>query len=75
MRHISFEKIIEAIEQGFLLDVKPHPDQKRYAHQEMYVVEIEGYAYVVPFVQDENTVFLKTIFPSRKANKKYLSNL
>lgn len=72
MRKISFEKIIEAIEQGFLLGVRPHPDQERYAHQEMYIVEIEGYAYIVPFVQEGNVIFLKTIYPSRKANKKYL---
>jgi len=72
VRHISFEQVIEAIEQGGLLDVRPHPDQKRYAHQEMYVVEIRRYAYIVPFIQEENAIFLKTIYPSRKANKKYL---
>jgi hypothetical protein len=32
----------------------------------------EDYVYLVPFVEDEHTVFLKTIIPSRKATKQYI---
>ena len=40
--------------------------------QKMAIVEIDGYACLVPYVDDEEGVFLKTIIPSRKATKKYL---
>ena len=73
-RGISFEDIIRAIDNGFLLDVKPHPDQEKYPDQDIYIIEIEGYACIVPFVQEGNTIFLKTAFFSRKATKKYFSS-
>ena len=49
-----------------------HPNPERYAGQRIFVVRREDYVYLVPFVEDENTVFLKTIIPSRKATKEYL---
>lgn len=72
-RNISFEEIISAIEKGGLLDIIKHSDPIKYPSQRMYVVNIENYAYVVPFVKEKNRVFLKTIFPSRKATKIYLN--
>lgn len=72
-RGVSFEDVIEAIETGGLLAKIDHPNIKQYAHQKVYVVEINGYAYWVPCVEKEDGVFLKTIFPSRKATKQYLS--
>ena len=71
-RKIGFEDIQQAIEQGNLLDTKNHPNHKKYPNQKMFIVEIDSYVYLVPFVEDEKKVFLKTIFPSRKATKKYL---
>lgn len=71
-RGISFEEIKVAAESGRLLDILDHPNQKRYPGQKIMVVEVEGYAYLVPYVRDEEKVFLKTIIPSRKATKKYL---
>lgn len=71
-RGISFEEIKVAVESGYLLDSYNHPNQKRYPGQRIMVVEIEDYAYLVPYVRDEEKVFLKTIIPSRKATKKYL---
>jgi hypothetical protein len=71
-RQISFEDVVFYIEQGFLLDVLEHPNQERYKGQKIFVVEIEGYAYLVPFIEDEREIFLKTIIPSRKATRKYL---
>jgi hypothetical protein len=51
----------------------PHPNQEKYPNQSIYVVDINGYIYLVPFVKDKTgTRFLKTIIPSRKASKKYL---
>lgn len=71
-RGISFEEIETAIKTGDLLDAYPHPNQKKYPGQQIYVVKFEDYVYLVPFVEDEEKFFLKTIIPSRKATKKYL---
>ncbi len=71
-RNISFEIIVSQIELGHLLDIIEQPNKEKYANQYIYVVEYEKYAYLVPFVEDSDKVFLKTIIPSRKATKKYL---
>ena len=72
-RGVSFERIVSAVEQGGLLDVLQHPSQDRYPGQSIYVVDIEEYVYMVPFVtQEDGTRFLKTIIPSRKATREYL---
>jgi uncharacterized DUF497 family protein len=71
-RGIGFEDIVFHIERGDLLDILEHPNPSRYAGQRIFVVRREDYVYLVPFVEDENAVFLKTIIPSRKATKQYL---
>jgi uncharacterized DUF497 family protein len=71
-REISFEDIVLFIEMGFLLDVLEHPNQEKYEGQKIFVVQIDEYAYLVPFIEDDKEIFLKTIIPSRKATKKYL---
>ncbi len=71
-RDISFEEIVEAIEGTGLLDVIDNPNQEKHKGQKMYILEINNYIYIVPFVENETKVFLKTIFPSRKATKKYI---
>jgi hypothetical protein len=53
-------------------DILNHKNQKRYPDQKIYAVEINNYVYLVPFVETEKEIFLKTIIPSRKATKKYL---
>ena len=71
-REISFERVISAIERDGLLDVLEHPNQGRYPGQMIYVVEIERYVYLVPFVTAaDGSRFLKTIIPSRKATRDY----
>jgi len=72
-RGIGFEEIVFHIERGDLLDILEHPNPERYAGQRIVVVQREGYLYLVPFVEDEHTVFLKTIIPSRKTTKQYRS--
>jgi hypothetical protein len=71
-RGIGFEDIVFHIERGGLLDILEHPKPDRYASQRIFVVRREDYVYLAPFVEDERTVFLKTIIPSRKATKEYL---
>jgi hypothetical protein len=60
------------VARGDLLDVVEHPKQDKYKGQRIFIVNIEDYAYLVPFIEVEKEVFLKTIIPSRKATKKYL---
>ncbi len=71
-RGISFEQIVTHIIQGDLLLIKEHPNQERYPGQQMFVVRIDDYVYLVPFVEKDNDAFLKTIFPSRKETRRYL---
>lgn len=71
-RGISFEEIIIAIVEGRLIKTLRHPNKKKYPNQKMYIVNVNNYAYLVPFVEDEDKVFLKTAIPSRVATKKYL---
>lgn len=71
-RGVSFEEVVFYIERGSLLDIMGHPNQERYPGQRIFVVNIDDYAYLVPFVESESEVFLKTIIPSRKATNTYL---
>ncbi len=73
-RGISFEEIVLNIQLGNELDLFEHPNQERYPGQKILVVLVEGYAYLVPFVENGEELFLKTIIPSRKATKHYRGN-
>ncbi len=72
-RGISFEEVVFCIENGQILNVLEHPKKKKYKGQRMYVVAINNYAYIVPFIDSENERFLKIKFPSRKYTKLYLN--
>ncbi len=72
-RGISFEEVLSAISQGGLLRVMDHPNRAKYRHQKVLVVRIRDYAYLVPCVESENEIFLKSIMPSRKATRDFLS--
>lgn len=67
---VSFEDCVIAIEEGRILDDLPHPTR---GNQRLLILEINDYAYVVPYVMEINGIFLKTAFPSRKHNAKYLT--
>jgi len=71
-RGIGFEDVVFHIERGDLLDILEHPNPDRYGGQRMFVGRREDYVYLVPFVEDDALVFLKTIIPSRKATTRYL---
>jgi len=71
-RDVSFEQVELAIAAGDLIDRVRHPNQSKYPHQKVFLVRIEDYIYSVPYVEDEEIIFLKTIIPNRKATKKYL---
>ncbi len=70
-RDISFEEIMEAMAEGGLLDVREHPNQKKYRGQKIFLVWCKNYVYLVPFVEKRDEIFLKTIIPSREFTRKY----
>ena len=71
-RNISFEEIVLAVEANGLLDIIVHSNPGRYPQQRLFVVAIEQYAYLVPFVEETEYYFLKTVIPNRKATRDYL---
>ena len=71
-RGVSFEQMVVAIDAGGLLDILAHPNPARYPDQRLMVVASDGYAYLVPFVEQADHYFLKTVIPSRKATRDYL---
>jgi len=71
-RGISFERVIYHIEKHEVLDVIKHPNSSKYPNQRMFIINIDNYAYLVPFVENDSEIFLKTIIPSRKATRIYL---
>ena len=71
-RGLSFERISCLIDAGAVLDIIQHPNIEKYPKQRMFIINIDNYAHLVPFVETEDDIFLKTIIPSRKATKQYL---
>ena len=71
-RGIAFEHIVVAVEGGGLLDILAHPNPAKYPKQRVLVVACDGYVYLVPFVEEVDHYFLKTVIPSRKATRDYL---
>jgi len=71
-RGVSFEHVVVAVEGAGLLDVIGHPNPKKYPNQKVMVVTWDDYVYLVPFVEQPDHYFLKTVIPSRKATRDYL---
>ena len=71
-RGVGFEEILFLIGHSHLLDIIEHPNQELYGGQRIFVVQREDYVYLVPFIEEERVIVLKTIFPSRKATRRYL---
>ena len=71
-RGITFEEIVQRIESGAKVIETDHANKKKYPNQKILIIDVDGYAYLVPCVIEKNDYFLKTIIPSRKATKKYL---
>lgn len=71
-RGVSFEDVLVAISQGGLITIMDHPNRARYQGQKILVVRIRDYAYLVPYIESENEIFLKSIIPSRKATRDFL---
>jgi len=72
VRGVSFEQVELAIALGDMVDRIKHPNPTKYPDQEVFLVKIENYIYSVPYIEDNEKIFLKTIIPNSKATKKYL---
>ena len=71
-RGLTFEDVVFHLAHGGLLDTIEHPNQQQYPGQRMFIVDVEGYACLVPFVENDEVIFLKTVIPSRKMTRQYL---
>lgn len=71
-RGVSFEEVSDLLENDDYLDIQPHYNKYKYPNQKIFYVFIRGYVYMIPYVEDKDKIFLKTIVPSRKALKKYV---
>jgi len=74
-RNISFEQVMFHLSQGDVWKIADHPDQNKYPGQKIYFVIIDNYIYLIPFIENMNEIFLKTIIPSRKATRDYLTEI
>jgi uncharacterized DUF497 family protein len=70
-RGICFEQVVILMERGDIFDTIEHPNQDRYPGQKIAVIRIDDYVYLVPYVESDEEIFLKTIIPGRKATNKY----
>jgi len=70
-RGVCFDDVVEMLSKGDIIDNYKHPLSDKYSNQFIYVVLINNYIYYVPYVIEEDYIFLKTVIPSRKLNKKY----
>ncbi len=73
-RGILFEEVVFYLQQGELIDDIEHPNKDKYPNQRIFILNIDNYVYLVPYVEDKKEIFLKTVIPSRKATKQYLEN-
>lgn len=71
-RGVSFEQVVILMEREDVLEIVEHPNQNKYPGQKIATVRMDDYAYLVPYVQEGDEIFLKTIIPSRKALNKYV---
>ncbi|VAW11866.1 hypothetical protein MNBD_BACTEROID05-716 [hydrothermal vent metagenome] len=72
-RNISFEEVVVKIENDDVLDILKHPNSKKYPNQKIFIIFLNKYIYLVPFVEDNDKIFIKTIIPSSKYTKIYLN--
>jgi len=70
-RNVCFEDVVALISEDRILDIIKHPNEMKYPNQKIYIILLQNYVHMVPFVKKEDEIFLKTIVPSRKMNKLY----
>mgnify|MGYP001340653365 CR=1 FL=1 len=73
-RSVSFEDVVVALAAGRLLATRQHHNTDRFAHQDIYFVDVKSYVYMVPFVRDKEWIFLKTVIPTRKGVREFFKD-
>jgi uncharacterized DUF497 family protein len=68
---VCFEDVVAQIYEDNILDIIEHPNKKKYPEQKIYIIILQNYVHMIPFVKDKDEIFLKTIVPSRKMHKLY----
>ena len=71
-RGLCFDEVITAISNEQVLDIIPHYNKKDYPNQKILIIEINDYVYLVPYLEEDDLLILKTVIPSRKFTKLYL---
>ncbi len=71
-RGIGFEEVVNNINEGHILAVIEHPNKQKYPNQKIYIIDFDDYIYCIPFIEDNEKIFLKTIYPGRKYTNKFL---
>jgi len=74
-RDISFEIVVEKLLNGEILSDAPHPNSEKYPNQKIFLIEILNYCFLIPYVENDSEIFLKTIIPSRKKTKEFLKEV
>lgn len=72
-RGISFEEILVCIENSEVLAIIQNPS-KKHSCQRAFVIGLNNYVYYIPFIEEGDDIFLKTIIPSRKLTREYLDS-
>ncbi|WP_373026353.1 toxin [Sulfurimonas sp.] len=70
-RDVCFEDVLLSLQSGKLLDIVPHYNLDKYPNQKLFIIVIRDYTYYIPFIEDDEKIFLKNIIPSRKYHKNY----
>jgi len=70
-RNVCFEDVVALIDEDKVLDIIKHPNEEKYPNQSIYILRLHGYVHMVPFLKNNDEIFLKTIVPSRKMHKLY----
>ena len=73
-RGVLFEDVVDAINNGEPFKTALHPNKQKYPNQKLLILKLNGYTHVVPYIEEPDHIFLKTIFPSRKHDKKERKN-
>ncbi len=69
IRGVSFKEIIK----GKIIDEILNPTRE---NQRIFIIEYKQYVWAIPFViQEDGSIFLKTIYPSRKLTRRYKGDL
>ena len=72
-RGIGFKDVIKEMGAGKIVTVRKHPNTKKFPSQKIMLINIKNYIFVIPYIETEKEIFLKTIYKSRKYTKEFIN--